>query len=198
MVYCRAEYPLAVQRLQQAIAGATEMPAPRRRHPRDGLFPSVSDPEGAGAFVCGEETALLASIEGERGMPRPRPPFPAVKGLWGKPTVINNVETWPTSRSSSPAAASGSRRSARAEQGHEGLLRLPARSATPGSSRCPWALTVAGHRLRHRRRHPRRQGVQGGADRRPLRRLHPGRLPRHAGLTTSTCRSSARSWAPAA
>ena len=93
-IYVRAEYPLAVQRLQASLRDA------RRR----GLLgnnicntPFSFDVEirlGAGAFVCGEETALIASIEGKRGQPKPRPPYPAVSGLWGKPTLINNVETF--------------------------------------------------------------------------------------------------------
>ena len=93
-VYVRAEYPIAVNRLQKAIDDARA----------EGLLgKNIFGTEfefdlqirlGAGAFVCGEETALLTSIEGNRGEPRPRPPFPAVKGLWGKPTIINNVETY--------------------------------------------------------------------------------------------------------
>ncbi len=92
-VYVRAEYPLAVTRMQAAVKEAEEAGLLG-----DHLFGSdfsfrVNVMEGAGAFVCGEETALIASIEGKRGMPRPKPPFPAQSGLWGKPTVINNVET---------------------------------------------------------------------------------------------------------
>ncbi|MGI5816958.1 MAG: NADH-quinone oxidoreductase subunit NuoF [Armatimonadota bacterium] len=92
-VYVRAEYPLAIRRLERAIEQARE---------RGILGESVLGTEfafdidlrlGAGAFVCGEETALIASIEGKRGMPRPRPPYPSVSGLWGRPTCINNVET---------------------------------------------------------------------------------------------------------
>jgi NADH:ubiquinone oxidoreductase subunit F (NADH-binding)/(2Fe-2S) ferredoxin len=93
-IYVRAEYPLAVKRLRIAIAAAEE-----RGFLGEDVFGSGWDfrlkiKEGAGAFVCGEETALIASIEGRRGMPRTRPPFPAVSGLWGKPTNINNVETF--------------------------------------------------------------------------------------------------------
>ncbi len=92
-IYCRAEYPLALQRLHVALEQAES-----HNLLGDGILDSpfnfhVKIKEGAGAFVCGEETALIASIEGKRGMPRPRPPFPAVSGLWGKPTIINNVET---------------------------------------------------------------------------------------------------------
>jgi NADH-quinone oxidoreductase subunit F len=93
-IYCRAEYPLAIKRLRIAISQAEE---------RNLLGPGIAGTsfsfkvkikEGAGAFVCGEETALIFSIEGRRGMPRKRPPFPAQEGLWGKPTNINNVETF--------------------------------------------------------------------------------------------------------
>ncbi len=94
VIYCRAEYPLAVRRLGVAIEQARAAGYLGKDILGSGLDFEVRVKEGAGAFVCGEETALLASIEGRRGMPRPRPPFPAQKGLWGKPTVINNVETF--------------------------------------------------------------------------------------------------------
>ncbi len=94
VIYCRAEYPLAVRRLEGAIAQARQAGYLGRDILRSGFDFEIKVKEGAGAFVCGEETALLASIEGRRGTPRPRPPFPAQKGLWGKPTVINNVETF--------------------------------------------------------------------------------------------------------
>ena len=92
-IYIRAEYPLAVQRLETAIAAAREYGLMGENILGSDFSFDIEIRLGAGAFVCGEETALLASIEGNRGMPRPRPPFPAVKGLWGRPTVINNVET---------------------------------------------------------------------------------------------------------
>ncbi len=93
-IYIRAEYPLAIERLQKAIKDAREYGLLG-----EDLFGSGHDfelkiKEGAGAFVCGEETALMTSIEGRRGMPQPRPPYPAQRGLWGKPTNINNVETY--------------------------------------------------------------------------------------------------------
>lgn len=93
-IFCRAEYPLAVHRLNKAINDAME-----NGYLGDNIFGSdfslhLKVKEGAGAFVCGEETALIASIEGQRGMPRLRPPFPAESGLWGKPTNNNNVETY--------------------------------------------------------------------------------------------------------
>ncbi|HOZ47039.1 MAG TPA: NADH-ubiquinone oxidoreductase-F iron-sulfur binding region domain-containing protein [Candidatus Hydrogenedentes bacterium] len=92
-VYIRAEYPLAIERLVAAIGQAEELGLLGHNILDSGFSLSVIIKKGAGAFVCGEETALINSIEGRRGMPRPRPPFPAVKGLFGKPTVINNVET---------------------------------------------------------------------------------------------------------
>jgi len=93
-VYVRAEYPLAVQRLQRAIDVCYEKGWLGQNIQGWGLNFDMRIKMGAGAFVCGEETALMASIEGQRGMSRPRPPFPAVRGLWGKPTNINNVETF--------------------------------------------------------------------------------------------------------
>ncbi|MDD4021569.1 MAG: NADH-quinone oxidoreductase subunit NuoF [Synergistaceae bacterium] len=93
-IYCRAEYPLAIQRLKKAIAQAEEYGLLGENIMDSGFSFTLHVKEGAGAFVCGEETALMASIEGRRGMPRPRPPFPANSGLWGCPTNINNVETW--------------------------------------------------------------------------------------------------------
>jgi NADH-quinone oxidoreductase subunit F len=92
-IYVRAEYPLAVRRIRRAIKDAREAGLLGSSVFGTGFEFDVEVREGAGAFVCGEETALLASIEGKRGMPRPRPPFPAQKGLFGCPTLINNVET---------------------------------------------------------------------------------------------------------
>lgn len=91
--YIRAEYPLAVERIQKAIAVAYEKGLLGKNILGSSFSLDVEVRLGAGAFVCGEETALIASIEGKRGTPRPRPPYPSVRGLWGKPTVINNVET---------------------------------------------------------------------------------------------------------
>lgn len=92
-IYVRAEYPLAIKRLRIAIADAEEKHFLGRNIMGTDFSFTLHIKEGAGAFVCGEESALIASIEGERGMPRPKPPFPANKGLFGRPTLINNVET---------------------------------------------------------------------------------------------------------
>jgi len=93
-IYIRDEYPLAVQHITLAIAQAEQMGLLGKNILGSGFDLSIHIAKGAGAFVCGEETALIASVEGRVGIPRQRPPFPAVKGLWKKPTNINNVETW--------------------------------------------------------------------------------------------------------
>ena len=93
VIYCRAEYPLAIKRLEIAMAQAREKGYLGKNLFNSGFDFDIYIKAGAGAFVCGEETALIASLEGERGMPRLKPPFPAAKGFWQKPTDINNVET---------------------------------------------------------------------------------------------------------
>ncbi len=93
-IYVRAEYPIAVQRLQIAIAQARDYGLLGKDIFSSGFDFDIDVRLGAGAFVCGEETALMTSIEGNRGEPRPRPPFPAQKGLFASPTILNNVETW--------------------------------------------------------------------------------------------------------
>lgn len=93
-IYCRAEYPLAIERLQNTIERCREYGLLGKNILNSDFDFDLKIKKGAGAFVCGEETALIASIEGKRGMPRPRPPYPTDAGLWGKPTVINNVETF--------------------------------------------------------------------------------------------------------
>ena len=93
VIYCRAEYPLAIKRLEIAMAQARERGFLGKNIFGSGFDFDIYIKAGAGAFVCGEETALIASLEGERGMPRLKPPFPAAKGFWQKPTDINNVET---------------------------------------------------------------------------------------------------------
>lgn len=94
IIYIRAEYPLAIQRLEVAMKQSREKGLLGKDILGSGFDFDIEIRLGAGAFVCGEETALLRSIEGNRGMPTPKPPFPAVEGLWHKPTVINNVETY--------------------------------------------------------------------------------------------------------
>jgi len=115
-IYCRAEYPMAIRRLGIAIDAAREKGYLGKNILDSGFDFEVKIKQGAGAFVCGEETALFASIEGKRGMPRIRPPFPAEKGLWGKPTNNNNVETyanvpWIISNGAAAYAAFGTEKS---------------------------------------------------------------------------------------
>ena len=93
-IYVREEYPLAIERLELALNQAREEGLLGENILGSGFDFEIEISRGAGAFVCGEETALIQSIEGNWGEPKPRPPFPAISGLWGKPTVINNVETW--------------------------------------------------------------------------------------------------------
>jgi len=93
-IYIRAEYPLAIERLKVALNQMADYGFVGDNILGSDFSFHITIKQGAGAFVCGEETALMASIEGKRGMPRPRPPFPTQAGLWGKPTNINNVETW--------------------------------------------------------------------------------------------------------
>jgi NADH:ubiquinone oxidoreductase subunit F (NADH-binding)/Pyruvate/2-oxoacid:ferredoxin oxidoreductase delta subunit/(2Fe-2S) ferredoxin len=93
-IYCRAEYPLAIKKLESSIQQCKDLGLIGENILNSDFCFDLSIKKGAGAFVCGEETALIASIEGKRGMPRPRPPFPTDAGLFGKPTVINNVETF--------------------------------------------------------------------------------------------------------
>ncbi|HEX2865532.1 MAG TPA: NADH-quinone oxidoreductase subunit NuoF [Ignavibacteriales bacterium] len=92
-IYCRAEYPLAIERLENSIKECRRYGILGKNILGSSFSFDLKVKKGAGAFVCGEETALIASIEGKRGMPKPRPPYPANAGLWGKPTIINNVET---------------------------------------------------------------------------------------------------------
>ena len=94
VVYCRAEYPLAIERIEKAVIQAKEMGLLGDNVFETDFSFDIELRVGAGAFVCGEETALLRSIEGKRGQPTPKPPFPAISGLWGMPTLINNVETF--------------------------------------------------------------------------------------------------------
>ncbi len=116
IIYCRAEYPLAVKRLEIAIAQARENGLLGQRILGSEFSFDISIQQGAGAFVCGEETALIASLEGERGMPRLKPPYPSESGLWGYPSSINNVETlanvpWIIRNGGEAFAALGSRES---------------------------------------------------------------------------------------
>ena len=155
-VYVRAEYPLAVERLSQAIKEATTKGFLGENIMNTGFNFSIKLKLGAGAFVCGEETALIASIEGQRGMPRPKPPFPVFSGLWGKPTVINNVETlaniaYIITKGAEWYASYGTEKSKGTK-----VFALAGKIARGGLADGHYA---QGNHLRHRRRYRRRQGT---------------------------------------
>ena len=138
---------------------------------------------GAGAFVCGEETALMTSIEGNRGEPRPRPPFPAVKGLFGKPTILNNVETYANIaqiilNGADWFASMGTEKSKGTK-----VFALGGKIKQYRSGRSSDGHHPARDRRGDRRRHPERQEVQGGPDRRTFRRMYPGK---HSSTLRST------------
>ena len=181
--YVRAEYPIAVNRLRLAIAQAKQEGLLGENILGSGFSFDVHIRLGAGAFVCGEETALLNSIEGQRGMPRPRPPFPAVKGLWQKPTIVNNVETLACVpfilRNGVEAFATIRHRKV---QGHQGL-RSRRQDKQHRACRGADGHDTARAHLRYRRRHPRRKEVQGYPDRRTLGRLSS---PRNISMSLST------------
>ncbi|MBN2723591.1 MAG: NADH-quinone oxidoreductase subunit NuoF [Deltaproteobacteria bacterium] len=141
-IYCRAEYPLAVKRLKHAISQAEERNILGENIFGSGHSLKLKVKEGAGAFVCGEETALMASIEGKRGMPRPRPPFPAQSGLWGNPTNINNVETfanipWIISNGGSEYASVGTEKSKGSK-----VFALAGKVARGGLVEVPMGMTI--------------------------------------------------------
>ena len=157
-IYVRAEYPLAVKRLKTAIRQAEQLACSAEASSTRSFNFDVEIRIGAGAFVCGEETALIASIEGRRGTPRPRPPYPAASGLWGKPTLINNVETF----ANVPPIIRNGRRVVRGhrhrqEQGHQGL-RAGGQRRQHRADRSAHGHDPARDRLRDRRRAPRTAG----------------------------------------
>ena len=178
-IYVRAEYPIAVHRLQIAIDQAREYGLLGKNIFGTDFCFDLDIKLGAGAFVCGEETALMTSIEGKRGEPRPRPPFPAVKGLFGKPTILNNVETYANVpqiilKGADWFASMGTEKSKGTK-----VFALGGKIKNTGLVEIPMGTTLRDHRRGDRRRHPGRQKVQSRADRRPLRRLHPGQPHRH-------------------
>jgi (2Fe-2S) ferredoxin len=182
-IYCRAEYPLALKRLRAAIGQAYEHGfLGENIFGKDFGF-ELSVRAGAGAFVCGEETSLMASIEGKVGEPRTRPPYPAESGLWGCPTNINNVKTWSQiapiiARGANWYASMGSIDGNGKKPGYHGLLsgRQGAEHRAGGD---PAWYQSARNDLRDRRRDTERKALQGGSDRRPVGRLHSRTVSRH-------------------
>ena len=181
IIYVRAEYPLAVRRLNRAIEQAREYGLLGTNILDRGFNFNIQLVQGAGAFVCGEETALIASLEGYAGRPHPRPPFPAQQGLWGKPTNINNVETWCNiapivTRGPAWFAETGSAK-ARAQR----CFRWSEKSRTPASWKCLSARRSRASSTTSARGATQRPPRQGRADRRTFRRLHSRGDARHAG-----------------
>jgi bidirectional [NiFe] hydrogenase diaphorase subunit len=173
-IYVRGEYPLAISRLQTAIKQAKQLGCWAAASSSRRSTSASTSASAPGAFVCGEETALMASIEGKRGTPRPRPPYPAESGLWGMPTLINNVETFANVPHHPQRRRLVRRHRHRKEQGHQGL-RPGRQDQEHRPDRGADGHPAARDRRGHRRRHPGRRHDQGRADRRPLRRLHPRR-----------------------
>ena len=198
IIYVRAEYPLAVHRLNRAIEQAREYGLLGENILGRGFNFDIELVEGAGAFVCGEETALIASLEGVAGRPRPRPPFPAQKGLWGKPTNINNVETWYNiapivTRGPAWFTETGSPKSSGTK-----VFSLVGKVKNTGLVEMPLGTPLEDLHLRHWRRR--------GWRKRRSKQCRPAAPPAVAFRTrcstplstTRTWRSSARSWARAA
>ena len=180
-IYVRAEYPLAISRLQIAIKQAKTLGLLG-----SGIFESpfnfnVDLRIGAGAFVCGEETALMMSVEGKRGTPRPRPPFPAESGLFGCPTLLNNVETFANvsaiyRKGAEWFAAIGTEKSKGTK-----VFALAGKIQNTGLIEVPMGTPLRHHRRRNGRRRSRWRQHQSRADRRAVRRLHSGATSRYAG-----------------
>ena len=180
-IYVRAEYPIAVKRLEIAIDQAREYGLLGKNIFETGFDFDIHIRLGAGAFVCGEETALMRSIEGKRGEPTPRPPFPAVKGLFAKPTMLNNVETYANVpqiilKGADWFSSMGTEKSKGTK-----VFALGGKINNTGLVEVPMGTPLRDDHLRYRRRHPQRQEVQGRADRRPFRRLPPGGTARYPG-----------------
>ena len=179
--YIRAEYPLAVERIREALKQCRGARLPGRFRDGHRLPPHLDVKEGAGAFVCGEETALIASLEGRRGMPRLRPPYPAESGLWDQPTLVNNVETlalvpWIIRHGAAAFAALGTEKSKGTK-----VFALAGKVRRGGLIEVPMGITIRqivediGGGVR------RGQAVQGGPGGRAVGRLHPGGAGRHPG-----------------
>ena len=198
IIYVRAEYPLAVHRLNVALAQARDYGVLGDDILGRGFKFDIDLVEGAGAFVCGEETALISSLEGRSGRPRPRPPFPAAKGPVGLSDQHQQrrdlVQHRPHRRQ---GAGVVHRDRQRRERRHQGVFAgRQSEEHRPGRNAARHAAVEL--RLRRRRRQHARPSGQGGADRRSVRRLHPARIVRHAGRLRNRWASSARSWARAA
>ena len=173
VIYCRAEYPLAIKRLEIAMAQAREKGFLGKNIFGSGFDFDIYIKAGAGAFVCGEETALIASLEGERGMPRLKPPFPAAKGFWQKPTDINNVETlanvpWIIFNGGAAFGAMGTEKSKGTK-----VFALAGKIKKGGLVEVPMGLTLNDVIFGIGGGIKKRQAVQGCTDGRSVRRMYP-------------------------
>ena len=181
-IYVRAEYPLAIKRLRTAIRQAERLGLLGANICGTRFSFRIDLRLGAGAFVCGEETALIASVEGKRGTPRPRPPYPAQEGLFGQPTLINNVETY---ANVAPIIRNGGDWYAQhrhgKEQRHQSLRARRDECRTPGWSKCRWASRLREIVFEIGGGIPEGTQVQSGADRRSFRRLPARGMSRYAG-----------------
>ena len=180
-IYCREEYPLAIDRLQIAIHQAHDLACWARTSAAPASPSTSKSRKAPGAFVCGEETALIASIEGRRGEPRPRPPFPAVAGLWGKPTNINNVKSYAMTPADHPPRAQWFGSIGTPEVAGHGHLCPDRQDQQHRPDRSPDGHPAGRHHLRRRRRRAPGQEVQGRADRRAAGRLPARHRAEHAG-----------------
>ena len=176
-IYIRNEYPLAIGRVDIAIRQAQEYGLLGKNILGTGFDFDIEIVQGAGAFVSGEETALIASMEGRIATPRQRPPYPAQKGLWGKPTVINNVETWATVPNIIRRGAQWSSSLGTETSKGTKIFSLVGKINNTGLVEVPMGITLREIIYDIGGGIPQGQGIQGHSDRRPFGRLHPRRTP---------------------
>jgi NADH-quinone oxidoreductase subunit F len=180
VVYVRDEYPLAIKHLIIALRQARDLGLLGKNILGKDFSFSIDMMRGAGAFVCGEETALMRSIEGRVGEPRQRPPFPIEKGIEGKPTAINNVETWANVPIILEKGAADFRKVGTAGSPGSKIFSLVGKVRHTGLVEVPHGNHLPRNRLRHWRRTGGESGHQGGPNRGTFRRLHPGEDVRFA------------------
>ena len=173
-IYVRQEYPLAVENVIIAIKQAEEYGLLGKNILGSGFDFIVKVHQGAGAFVCGESTALMTALEGRAGEPRPKYIRSNVVGLWGRPSVLNNVETWANVPLIINKGADWFTQFGTESSKGTKIFSLVGKITNTGLVEVPMGITLERYHLQDRRRHPRRQEVQGSADRGTLRRVPPG------------------------
>ena len=172
-IYVRQEYPLAVENVNMAIKKAEEYGFLGKNILGSGFDFTVKVHQGAGAFVCGESTALMTALEGRAGEPRPKYVRSNVVGLWGRPSVLNNVETWANVPLIINKGADWFTQFGTESSKGTKIFSLVGKITNTGLVEVPMGTPLEGYYLQDRRRNPRRQEVQGGADRGTVRRMHP-------------------------